>query len=165
LTKGRFDLLTNINIITKYYWCGRHTLQRVGDMFDFVPHPNIAFQGWRWKHLVIVFPLVLRVYIAEQLLGFGELFLFVFLFSPFSLPKYKGVISFTFCIQFDPHFFIVICFFYIFFDWFFSLISSLIIWFHLILYQTWSSFFKLLFVFFFSNWILFWIPSLNILLI
>jgi hypothetical protein len=152
LTKGRFDLLTNINIITKYYWCGRHTLQRVGDMFDFVPHPNIAFQGWRWKHLVIVFPLVLRVYIAEQLLGFGELFLFVFLFSPFSLPKYKGVISFTFCIQFDPYFFIVICFFFIsFFIDFFSLISSLIIWFHLILYQTWSSFFKLLFVFFFSN--------------
>ena len=63
---------------------------------------------------------------GEVWLIFNELCFSLFFLSLLYLLKYKGVISFTFCIQFDFHSFdcYLFCFFF--------LISSLIIWFHLI---------------------------------
>jgi len=59
---------------------------------------------------------------GEVWLIFNELCFSLFFLSLLYLLKYKGVISFTFCIQFDFHSF----------DCYFFLISSLVIWFHLI---------------------------------
>jgi hypothetical protein len=71
-----------------------------------------------------------------MIVGFRWNFFFFSLFSLIFLPKYKGVLSFIFCIQFDSHSFE--CYF------FFS-ISSLIIWFNLIFISNLRTTFFLIF--------------------
>ena len=97
--------------------------------------------------------------------GFQWTFFFS-LFSLFSLPKYNGILSFVFCIQFDHYFFLllfVLFFLYLILIDFFYLISSFIISFYFYIKFGLYSFYCWLFIYFsFSNWILFLISSLNI---
>jgi hypothetical protein len=93
----------------------------------------------------------------ESMLKFWWTFFIPPFFPLFSLLKYKDVLLFIFCIQFNPHSFDFYLFLFVFnlFWLIFSSISSLIIWFHLIFIS--NLILILLIVIFlpFPNWILF----------
>jgi len=95
---------------------------------------------------------------GEVWLIFNELCFSLFFLSLLYLSKYKGVLSFTFCIQFDFHSFD--CYLFCFF---FNFITYHLVSFNFFNIKFDPHFFIVVWFFPFPNWILFFILFLNIL--